>query len=100
MLPLLKERGGEFGDVSREILVIGLGESATHEQIADIVDSQTNPTIAYLAGGGQVRVRLTAKARSEAAALALISPVEDEIRERLGERRGTGFTSHVGGRGG
>ncbi|MGH2755502.1 MAG: competence/damage-inducible protein A [Actinomycetota bacterium] len=83
VLPELKRRAGDATIVSREVLVIGLGESHTHQRIGDIVARQTNPTIAYLAGKGQVRVRLTAKATSEAAALALIRPVEDEIRERL-----------------
>jgi nicotinamide-nucleotide amidase len=95
VLPELSRRGGNFVLVSRQILVIGLGESHTHQRIADIVDRQTNPTIAYLAGRGQVRVRLTAKASSEAEALALIRPVEDEIRGRLGENALPGNPSSV-----
>lgn len=84
VLPMLRARAGDATIVSREVLVIGLGESHTHEKIADLVEGQTNPTIAYLAGRGQVRVRLTAKAQDEAAALGLIRPVEAEIRDRLG----------------
>lgn len=85
VLPALRQRAGDAATVSRQVLVVGLGESHTHERIADIVDAQTNPTIAYLAGGGMVRVRITAKATSEAEALALIRPVEESIRERIGE---------------
>ena len=85
VLPELRARTGDQSIVSREVLVIGVGESATHQRIGDIVDAQTNPTIAYRAGGGQVRVRISAKASSEADALALIGPVEDEIRSRLGD---------------
>jgi nicotinamide-nucleotide amidase len=84
-LPKLAERAGQVTTVSREILVVGLGESHTHKLIADIVDRQSNPTIAYLAGGGRVRVRMTAKAGSETEALSLIEPIEEEIRQRLGE---------------
>jgi competence/damage-inducible protein CinA-like protein len=84
VIPKLSERAGGASIVSREVLVVGLGESATQEKIRDIVESQTNPTIAYLAGGGQVRVRLSAKAASESQALGLIAPVEDQIRNRLG----------------
>lgn len=84
VLPMLRERAGATTILSREVVVMGLGESHTHEKIADLVEAQTNPTIAYLAGRGQVRVRLTAKAGDEASALALIRPVEGEIRERLG----------------
>ena len=85
VLPALRERAGDGATVSKQILVAGLGESHTHQKIADIVDAQTNPTIAYLAGGGVVRVRVTAKAPTEAAAVALIRPVEESIRERLGD---------------
>ena len=84
VLPKLRERAGDQTLVSREITVMGLGESRTHEKIRDIVDRQTNPTIAYRAGGGVVRLRLSAKATTESEALGLIRPVEDEIRERLG----------------
>jgi len=84
VLPELTVRSGGAAIVSRQILVLGLGESLTHEKIADLVDAQTNPTIAYLAGKGQVRVRVTAKAGSQADAAALIDPVEAAIRARLG----------------
>jgi nicotinamide-nucleotide amidase len=84
VLPTLRARSGEAITVSRHVLTVGLGESALAHSIADIVDAQTNPTIAFLAGGGIARVRLTAKARSETAAEALIQPVEAAIRERLG----------------
>lgn len=84
VLPLLVSRGGEAAISSKEILVLGLGESATHALIADLVEAQTNPTIAYLAGSGQVRVRLTAQAASQEAALALIRPLERDVRARLG----------------
>jgi nicotinamide-nucleotide amidase len=95
VLPYLRQAGGASTIVSREILVMGLGESHTHERIADIVERQTQPTIAYLAGSGRVRVRLTAKAGSEAEALALIEPVEREIRERLGKHAVEGTTSDL-----
>ena len=85
VLPELRRRVGGAALVSREIIVVGLGESRTHEKIADIVAAQGNPTIAYLASAAQVRVRLSAKAEGEAAALALIEPVEADIRERLGD---------------
>jgi nicotinamide-nucleotide amidase len=83
VLPLLRGRSGAV-TLSREILVAGLGESHTHERIEDLVAAQSNPTIAYLAGFGLVRVRITAKAADETAALAMIVPVEAEIRARLG----------------
>ncbi|HVF52022.1 MAG TPA: competence/damage-inducible protein A [Actinomycetota bacterium] len=84
VLPLLRARAGDSVILSRHVLVMGLGESATHEKVADIVDAQTNPTIAFLASHGQVRLRITAKAATESEALGLIAPVESALRERLG----------------
>jgi nicotinamide-nucleotide amidase len=45
----------------------------------------TNPTVAYLAGGGEVKVRLTAKAATPDDALALIAPVAEEVVRRIGD---------------
>jgi nicotinamide-nucleotide amidase len=84
VLPMLRDRSGGGVIVSKQVLVIGLGESHTNQKIADIVERQTNPTIAFLAGRGQVRVRLTARADTKEEATALIAPVEREIRDRLG----------------
>ena len=95
VMPLLKERSGGQTIVSREVTVVGLGESKAHELIQDVVEAQTNPTIAYRASAGQVRLRITAKAAGEAEALALIKPVEKEIRGRLGENAVAGNHSSV-----
>ena len=84
ILPELSTRAGAGALATRQVLVVGLGESLTHEKISDILERQSNPTIAYLASAGAVRVRITAKAPTDADALALIAPVEDEVRERLG----------------
>ena len=84
VVPRLRARAPGGAIVSREVLVIGVGESHVQERISDIVEAQSNPTIAYLASGGQVRVRVTAKAGDEDAAGELIDPVETALRERLG----------------
>lgn len=83
VLPRLRAASGGT-IVSSEVMVIGVGESHVDEKISDLVAAQSNPTIAYLAGGGRVKVRLTAKAATEEAAHALIDPLEGEIRKRLG----------------
>ena len=90
VLPELKRRAGGAIIHSRHVLVMGLGESLTHDKIRDIVDAQTNPTIAYLAAWGQVRIRITARAASEEEAEALIEPVESEVRARLGNHAAQG----------
>ena len=46
---------------------------------------RSNPSVGLLAHSGQVDVRITANAATEAEADALIAPIESQIRERLGE---------------
>lgn len=70
--------------VSRVLRVIGLGESAVAEMIEDIIDKGKNPTIATYAKESEVTIRITAKTNIEEEAEKLITPVEEEIRRRLG----------------
>lgn len=84
VVPVLAGRAGGGAIVSREVLVIGLGESHTHELIADVVEAQTNPSIAFLAGAGVVRVRITAAGATDTDASRLIDPIEARVRARLG----------------
>jgi len=71
--------------VSRVLKILGMGESMVEERISDLVDKQINPTIAFLAPKGEAYIRLTAKANSDDAAGEIISGVEAEIRNRLGD---------------
>lgn len=70
---------------SKVLCLYGIGEGQMAERIADIIDSQTNPTVAPYARKIGVTLRLTAKADTKAEAQRLIDPVEAEIRRRLGE---------------
>ncbi|HEY8342462.1 MAG TPA: competence/damage-inducible protein A [Calditerricola sp.] len=63
----------------------GIGEAALAEQVADLMDAQTNPTVAPLVDDGEVTLRLTAKAPSREEADALIRPVKAAILARVGE---------------
>lgn len=71
--------------VSRTIRCTGIGESRVAELLDDLFETSTNPTVAYLASVGEVRVRLTAKAATPAEAEALIEPLVDAIVARLGD---------------
>jgi nicotinamide-nucleotide amidase len=84
IVPELRERAGPSGIVSRVLKVVGLAEARVGELLDELFRSQTNPTVAYLASAGEVRVRLTAKAGTEEEARSLIAPVEEEVRRRLG----------------
>jgi nicotinamide-nucleotide amidase len=71
--------------MSRLLRTWGESESAIADQLADLYDASTNPTLAFLASGGEIKIRITAKAPSDAAARAMIEPVEAEVRRRLGD---------------
>ncbi|MDU5999632.1 MAG: CinA family nicotinamide mononucleotide deamidase-related protein, partial [Staphylococcus aureus] len=63
----------------------GIGESKVETILIDLIDKQTNPTIAPLAGSHEVYIRLTANADSKEQAQSLIQPVKQEILDRIGE---------------
>jgi len=71
--------------VSKMIKILGIGESAVADELKDLMDAQTNPTIAPYAKEVGVMLRVTAKADNEEAAIKLITPIEDKIKERLGD---------------
>ncbi|MFM7719048.1 MAG: competence/damage-inducible protein A [Actinomycetota bacterium] len=85
VLPELAALAGPAAIVSRVIRCTGIAESRTGELLDDLFRESRNPTIAYLAGGGEVRVRLTARGDDRAAAEAAIAPVADEVLRRLGD---------------
>jgi nicotinamide-nucleotide amidase len=87
VLPDLLERSGERAViVSRSLKTWGTSESGLAEMIADRVDEQSNPSIAFLARGIEgLYVRLTAKAPTDAKAQALIEAEEAELRKILGD---------------
>jgi competence/damage-inducible protein CinA-like protein len=87
VLPDLLERAGQRAViVSRSLKTWGASESGLAEMIAARVDQQTNPTIAFLARGIEgIYVRMTAKASTEAEAMALLDAEDRELRSILGE---------------
>ena len=69
---------------SKMIKLCGIGESSAETKILDLVEAQTNPTVAPYAKTGEVHLRITAKAESETAAYKLMEPVEEVLRQRFG----------------
>lgn len=69
--------------VSRVLRTWGRSESAVADDLGDLYRS-VNPTIAFLASGGEIKIRITSKAESEVAARQLVEPMENEVRRRLG----------------
>lgn len=70
--------------VSEVVKICGVGESKAETMIADLIEAQSNPTIAPYAKPGEVHLRVTAKAEDEAAAKKLMKPVIRELKVRFG----------------
>jgi nicotinamide-nucleotide amidase len=64
---------------------VGIAESRVAETVDDLFRGSTNPSVAFLAGGGEVKVRITAKAASEEEAFALAEPFVREVASRVGD---------------
>ncbi|WP_294472252.1 competence/damage-inducible protein A [uncultured Intestinimonas sp.] len=71
--------------VSRTLKIFGMGESSVEALLREQMNAMTNPTLAPYAKEGEVELRITAKAPSEAEARALIAPVEAQLRALLGD---------------
>lgn len=91
MIPLFKEQVEPYLQklrpeliVSKMIKICGMGESQVEDKLLDLIDKQTNPTIATYAKTGEVHVRVTASAPTTEIADRLIRPVVKEIKKRMG----------------
>lgn len=85
VLPELAAAVGRSVVRSRVIRCAGIGESAVAERLEDLFEGAVNPSVAYLATGGEVKVRLTTKATSRAEADELLAPLAREVSRRLGD---------------
>ncbi len=82
--PYLSRRQPE-GIYSYMVKICGIGESQVESMISDLIQGQDNPTIAPYAKIGEVHLRLTARAKDEASADALMQPVLRELSARFGQ---------------
>lgn len=76
--PILDERTSAT-IVSRNIHIIGMGESAVEEILSDMMRKYQNPTVAPYAGDGECRVRVSGRAATTALAYEMCDKVVDEI---------------------
>jgi nicotinamide-nucleotide amidase len=81
--PALGHRSGMVL-VSRTLKVLGAGESAVEERVADLTTG-SNPTLAPYAKSDGIHLRISAKSESEESARSMISALESKVRERLGD---------------
>lgn len=71
--------------VSKTLRFIGIGESELEEKLIDIINSQSNPTIAPYAKENEVTLRITAKSKDDEKANDLIKSIEEKIKDRVGK---------------
>ncbi|NLH96908.1 MAG: competence/damage-inducible protein A [Clostridiaceae bacterium] len=67
------------------VRIFGIGEAEVETALMDLIDGQTNPTIASYAKDGEVMLRITARYQKDGTGTGLIGPMVDEIRKRLGD---------------
>lgn len=84
VMPYFKKKS-TFSIESKFLRVFGVGESAMETQILDLIDGQTNPTIATYAKEGEVTLRVSAKVKAGEDANLILKPVIDEIKKRTGD---------------
>ncbi|MCE3021411.1 CinA family nicotinamide mononucleotide deamidase-related protein [Staphylococcus pasteuri] len=70
---------------SEQLKFAGIGESKVETILMDLIDKQTNPTIAPLAGSHEVYIRLTANSETQQQCRDLIQPIKEEVLNRIGE---------------
>ncbi len=69
---------------SQTVKICGQGESAVETAIKDLIDAQTNPTLATYAKTGEVHIRVTASAETAKEAKKLTKPAVKELKARFG----------------
>ena len=74
------------GIYSKMVKICSIGESKAETMVADLMDAQTNPTIAPYAKTGEVHFRVTAKAADEEEAKRLFAPLMEELSRRFGDK--------------
>ncbi|HCA48080.1 MAG TPA: competence/damage-inducible protein A [Armatimonadetes bacterium] len=86
VLPITAERlGTDLRPVFTRVLRFSdIGESTLTAEIAEIIDNQTDPTVAPYAKPGEVTLRIATKAESEAKAAQRLNEIERALREQVG----------------
>ena len=80
LLPFLTQYQQQL--YSRVLRFFGIGESQLVTVLADLIDKQTDPTLAPYAKVGEVTLRLSTKADSQEEANVRLNQLEEEILQR------------------
>lgn len=69
---------------SQTVKICGIGESKAESMVEDLINEQSNPTIATYAKTGEVHLRVTARAEDEKEAKKMVKPIVKELKGRFG----------------
>ena len=83
-IPYLRKLSEEL-IVSHSLRIFGMGESTVDQIFRDEMNVMTNPSMAPYAKECDCLLQVTAKAKSEREAEAMIRPVMAQVREKLGD---------------
>jgi molybdopterin-biosynthesis enzyme MoeA-like protein len=88
VIPWVQQRFGLHGKrlTYRVLKTVGIGESKVDTLIGDLIKPGENPEVGLLASQGEIKIRIAVKATSENEIDAIISPVAEEIKSRLGNK--------------
>lgn len=84
VIPYLRSLSSDYL-VSKVVKIYGIGEGTVASEIQDLIDNQTNPTIATYAKTGEVHLRVTALCKSKQEGDALIAPMIQVLYDRFGD---------------
>lgn len=84
-MPILIKTAGSGYMQSKILRFFGIGESRLADDLKDLIEQQTNPTLATYAGEDEVVIRVTATGKSEKEVASKIEALETEILKRDGE---------------
>lgn len=92
MKPMFEESVAEYlNKLQPELLysvmvkICGVGESQVETQVLDLINAQTNPTIATYAKTGETQIRVTAKAENLETAKKMVEPMVETLKGRFNE---------------
>lgn len=69
----------------RMLRAFGIGESALETKLLDLIDGQTDPTLATYAKEGECSLRIASKRKTEAEAREAVDEMVEKVKERVGE---------------
>ncbi|OIJ09970.1 competence/damage-inducible protein A [Anaerobacillus arseniciselenatis] len=85
-LPFILSQLEETTQITSRVLnFFDIGESQLETELLDLIETQTNPTIAPLAKDGEVTLRLTVKHDNIQVGNSLLDEIEEKILKRVGK---------------